>query len=140
MEEYANKFLDLLRYVKYIKDEKVKIQCFLSGFPQSYKDQIEFYDPRTLEEAIRRAKYCYEKRKRKYNYQKAWPRTFNGEIKNGQEDEAWILGTRKYFQVQGYSRIMKARVAILNLTARASIWWEHFRKVKKINERKIVWK
>ena len=48
MEEYANKFLELLRYVKYIKDEKVKIQRFLSGFPQSYKDKIEFDEPRTL--------------------------------------------------------------------------------------------
>ena len=64
MEEYANKFLELLRYVKYIKDEKVKVQHFLSGLPQSYKDRIEFYEPRTLEEAIRKAKYCYEKRKR----------------------------------------------------------------------------
>ena len=51
MEEYANKFLELLRYVRYIKDEKVKIQRFLSGLPQSYKDRIEFYEPRTLEEA-----------------------------------------------------------------------------------------
>ena len=33
MEEYANKFLELLRYVRYIKDEKVKIQHFLSGLP-----------------------------------------------------------------------------------------------------------
>ena len=57
MEEYANKFLELLRYVRYIKDEKVKIQRFLSGFPQSYKDRIEFYEPRTLEEGIRKAKY-----------------------------------------------------------------------------------
>ena len=54
--------------------------------------------------------------------------------------EAWIIGMRKYFQVQDYSGNMKARVAIFNLTGRASIWWEHFRKVKKMNERKIVWK
>ena len=66
MEEYANKFLELLRYVKYIKDEKVKIQQFLSGLPQSYKDRIEFYEPRTLEEAIRKAKYFYEQRKGKH--------------------------------------------------------------------------
>ena len=33
MEEYANKFLELLRYVRYIKDDKVKIQRFLSGLP-----------------------------------------------------------------------------------------------------------
>ena len=35
---------------------------------------------------------------------------------------------------------MKDRVAIFNLTGRESIWWEHFRKVKKISERKIFWK
>ena len=72
MDEYANKFLELLRYVRYIRDEKVKVQCFLSGLPQSYKDRIEFYEPRTLEEAIRKAKYCYEQRKGKPNYHKAW--------------------------------------------------------------------
>ena len=71
MEEYANKFLDLLSYVKYIKDEKVKIQCFLSGLPQSYKDRIEFYESRTLKEAIMKAKYCYEQSKGKPDYHKA---------------------------------------------------------------------
>ena len=35
---------------------------------------------------------------------------------------------------------MKARVAIFNLIGRASIWWEHFRQVKNINKRDIVWK
>ena len=72
MEEYANKFLELLRYVQYIRDEKVKVQRFLSGLPQSYKDRIEFYEPRNLEEAIRKAKYCYEQRKGKPDYHKAW--------------------------------------------------------------------
>ena len=65
MEEYANKFLELLRYVRYIKDKKVKIQRFMSGFPQSYKDRIEFYEPITLEEAIRKANYFYEQSKGK---------------------------------------------------------------------------
>ena len=73
-------------------------------------------------------------------FKKARPPTFNGEIKNGQEFEAWLLGMMKYFQGQDYSGNMKARVAIFNLTGRASIWWEHCRKVKKINERKIGWK
>ena len=63
MEECVNRFLELLRYVRYIKDEKVKVQHFLSVFPQSYKDKIEFYEPRTLEEVIRNAKYCYDQRK-----------------------------------------------------------------------------
>ena len=46
---------------------------------------------------------------------------FNGEIANGQEAEAWLLGMRKYFQVQDYSGNMKARVDIFNLIGRASI-------------------
>ena len=64
MEEYANKFLELLRYVKYIRDDKVKIQCFLSGISQSYKDIIEFDEPQTLEESIRKEKYCYDNKKK----------------------------------------------------------------------------
>ena len=72
MEEYANKFLELLRHVRYIKDEKVKIQCFLSGLPQSYKDRIEFYEPRNLEEAIRKDSYFYEQSRGKPDYHKTW--------------------------------------------------------------------
>ena len=73
-------------------------------------------------------------------FKKAKPPTFDGEVKTGQEAEAWILGIKKYFQVQDYSGNMKARVAIFTLNGRASIWWEHFKQVRKINERKIVWK
>ena len=53
--------------------------------------------------------------------------TFNGEVNTSQEAEAWLLGIRKYFQVQDYYGSMKARVAIFNLTGRAYIWSEHFR-------------
>jgi hypothetical protein len=33
IDEYINKFLELMRYVPYIKDEKVKMQRFISGLP-----------------------------------------------------------------------------------------------------------
>ena len=66
--------------------------------------------------------------------------TFNGELKTGQETEAWILGMKKYFQVQEYFGNMKARVAIFNMNGRAYIWWKHLRQVKKINEINIAWK
>ena len=72
MEEYANKFLELLRYVRYIRDDKVKIQCILSGLPQSYKDRIEFDEPKTLKEYIRKDKYCYDQNKGKPDYHKTW--------------------------------------------------------------------
>ena len=84
-----------------------------------------------------------EKRKRHYKnhlyrkFTKAKPPTFDGEVKSGQEGESWLLGMGNYFQAQDYSGNMKARVAIFNLNGRESIWWEHLRKVKKINERNI---
>ena len=86
------------------------------------------------------------KRKKHYKnnsygeFKKENPPTFDGEVKYDQEAEACFLGMKKYFQVQDYSGNMKARVSIFNLNERASIWWEHLRQVKRINERKIVWK
>jgi hypothetical protein len=47
IDEYINKFLELMRYVPYIEDEKVKMQLFISGLPQSFRDIIEFDEPKT---------------------------------------------------------------------------------------------
>jgi hypothetical protein len=52
IDEYVNKFLELMRYVPYIKDEKVKMKRFISGLPQSFRDMIEFDEPNTLEDTI----------------------------------------------------------------------------------------
>jgi hypothetical protein len=60
IEEYVNKFLDLLRYVPYIKAEKAKAQRFISGLPKEYRNRIEFDEPKTLEDTIRKATYCHE--------------------------------------------------------------------------------
>jgi hypothetical protein len=57
MDEYVNTFLELLKYVKCMKDEKVKIQFLLRGLPQYYRDKIDFHEPQTMDEAIRKAKY-----------------------------------------------------------------------------------
>ena len=54
------------------------------------------------------------KRRRRYHnhsrdeFNKEKLPTFNGEVKTGQEAEAWILEIRKYFQVQDYSGNIKA--------------------------------
>jgi len=52
IDEYVNKFLELLRYVPYIKDEKVKVQRLISGLPQTYRNRIEFDETKTLNETI----------------------------------------------------------------------------------------
>jgi len=64
-EEYTSRFLDLLRHVPYLKEDKAKIQGFISGLSISLKDMIEFDEPRSLAEAIHKLKHCYEQSKRK---------------------------------------------------------------------------
>jgi hypothetical protein len=40
MGKYEKKFLGLIKYVGFIKDEKIKIQRFLSVLPSFYKENI----------------------------------------------------------------------------------------------------
>jgi hypothetical protein len=61
-----------LKYVDFIKDEKVKIQRFISGLPSFYSDKIQNDNPKTLEETIMRARHLYEQSKRRPAFQKAW--------------------------------------------------------------------
>lgn len=58
-EKYIGIFLDLLRYVPYLEEEKEKTQIFISGLHVSFKDKIEIDEPRSLDEAIKHLKHCY---------------------------------------------------------------------------------
>jgi hypothetical protein len=60
MAEYEKKLLGFLKYVKFIGDEKFKIQRFISGFPSFYQENIKYDEPKTLNEAIQKDKYFYE--------------------------------------------------------------------------------
>ena len=46
MDSLINKFLELLLYVPYIRDEKVKIQQFISCLSPYFRDNIDFYAPK----------------------------------------------------------------------------------------------
>jgi hypothetical protein len=72
MEEYDKNFLGLLKYVGFIGDEKVKIQRFLSGLPSFYKENIKYDEPKTLTEAMRKAKYLYKQGQGRESLQKSW--------------------------------------------------------------------
>jgi hypothetical protein len=66
--------------------------------------------------------------------------TFDGEIKKGEEIEAWIFCLKKYFQVHNYSKNTKARISIFNLNGGDSIWWEYLKEIKGLKEGKLTWK
>jgi hypothetical protein len=72
IDEYERKFLELLKYVPFIKDESVKIQRYLSGLPPPIGDKIQYDDPKTMEEMIRRAKCLFEQQREKPTFRKAW--------------------------------------------------------------------
>ena len=65
MKDLNNKFLSLLRYVPYLVDEKSKVQRFLRCQLYDIKDRIEYDNPKTLEEAMRKVNLCYEQNRKK---------------------------------------------------------------------------
>jgi hypothetical protein len=54
MDLYEKRFFELLKYVEFIKEGKIKIQRFLSGLPSFYIDKIQYDNHGTLEETIRK--------------------------------------------------------------------------------------
>jgi hypothetical protein len=53
IDGYERRFLELMKYVSFIKDDIVKIQRYLSVFPSFINDKIQYDDPKTLEETLR---------------------------------------------------------------------------------------
>ena len=72
IDEYERKFLELLKYVSFIKDDTVNIQRYLSGLPSFISDKIQYDDPKTLDETIRRSNLLYDQHKGKPAFQKSW--------------------------------------------------------------------
>jgi hypothetical protein len=62
--------------------------------------------------------------------------TFDGEIKKGEEVDAWLSGLRKYFKVHNYSKNTKEKISIFNLNGGASLLWEDLKEVKGLKESK----
>ena len=72
INEYERRFLELLKYVTFIKDETIKIHRYLSGLSSFISDKIQYDDPKTLEETIRRDKFLYDQQKSRPTFQKSW--------------------------------------------------------------------
>jgi hypothetical protein len=72
MEEYEKNFLGLLKYVRFIGNDKVKIHRFLNGLPVFHKENLKYDEPKTLNEAIRKSKYMYDQGQGRESLQKYW--------------------------------------------------------------------
>jgi hypothetical protein len=72
IDEYERRFLELMKYVYFIKDDTIKIQRYLSGLPSFISEKIQYDDPKTLEKTIRRAKCLYDQQKTRPTFQKSW--------------------------------------------------------------------
>jgi hypothetical protein len=70
MDEYEKMFFELLKYVEFIKDNKVKIQRFISGLPSFYNHKIQYNNSKNLEQTIRRTRHIYEKSRGRLVFQK----------------------------------------------------------------------
>jgi len=81
MKELCSKFLSLLHYVPYLIDEKPKVQRFLSCLPLTFKDRIEYDNPKTLEEAMRKENFCCEQSKNRRENAPNWKTKRGGNSK-----------------------------------------------------------
>jgi len=60
MVELVLKFTHILRYMPYITEEKAKVQCFINFIPLSFKERIEYGDPKPMDETIIKVTICYQ--------------------------------------------------------------------------------
>ena len=63
MEYYGINFMELLRYVGFNKEDKIKNQRFLSGLPTFYKDKIQYDEPKSIEDPIWKDKHLHDQSK-----------------------------------------------------------------------------
>jgi hypothetical protein len=68
------------------------------------------------------------------------PPTFDGEHKKEEDVETWLLGMRKYFQLQNYSPHAEGRIAMYQLKGKASMWWDQLVQVQHIKEKILLGK
>ena len=66
--------------------------------------------------------------------------TFDGEHKKEEDVETWLLGMRKYFQLQNYSSHAEGRIAMYQLKGKASMRWHQIVQVLHIKEKNVTWK
>ena len=65
IKDFVTKFVNLMRYVPYLREEKEKVHQFMRCLPQSYKDKFQFLNANTMDEIIRHTNLCYSEFKKR---------------------------------------------------------------------------
>eukprot|EP00253_Pinus_taeda_P034318 PITA_34318 len=103
MDEFITRFTSLLRYVPYIREEKAKVQRFVSSLPPYMRERIEFDNPKSMDEVIRKARICYQQSKqkgetdnRKWNEKRGFKTVGNsrGNCSNGNKGNGRVANNR----------------------------------------------
>jgi hypothetical protein len=68
------------------------------------------------------------------------PLAFDGEHKKEEDVKTWLLGMRKYFQLQNYSSHAEGIIVMYQLKRKASMWWDQLVQVQHIEEKNVTWK
>jgi hypothetical protein len=68
------------------------------------------------------------------------PTKIDGEHQKEEDVETWLLGMRKYFQLQNYSFHVEGRIAMYHLKGKASMLWDQLVQVQQIREKDITQK
>jgi hypothetical protein len=93
MAEYEKNFLGLLKYVRFIGDEKVKRNIFLSGFPAFYKENISMMNPRPSLRSSGRLNTCMSKAREENPYKNLGrTRRMRSPIRGGKDSNLPLIG------------------------------------------------
>ena len=106
MDEFVTKFVNLQRYVPYLKEEKAKVYRFISCLPAAYKEKIDFEMPKTMDEAIIKANLFYHLFKQRSELTKSWKNKKNEKMdqrKKRFKPSPFTKGTRSHI-VNKYSK------------------------------------
>ena len=123
MKDLNSKFLSLLRYVPYLVDEKPKVQWFLNCLPYHIKYRIEYDNPKTLEEAMRKANFCYEQNRKKESMAN-WKAKKNNNY--DQKKKESVLGILKIVMPEIFLIRISTGIRIIHRTIRI------FKKIKSM--------
>lgn len=72
-------------------------------------------------------------------FKKAKPPTFDGELTKSEDEEAWLIGIQKLFELHDYIENVKDMIDIFNLKWTTDIWWEDVQWVKDIKIEELSW-